>query len=101
MRRFLDSAAKVSAVRRIEDIKSPVGAAHAYDLTHILALAIARAGSTDRNAVRDALEHLGTYHGLVQTYAPPFTPVRHEALDPDTLLLARFRADGVLVPAGD
>lgn len=101
VRRFLDSAAQVSKVRRIEDIKSPVGAAHAYDLTHILALAIDRAGSTDRKAVRDALERLGTYHGLVKTYAPPFTPSRHEALGPDELLLARYRADGVLVPAGD
>jgi branched-chain amino acid transport system substrate-binding protein len=101
LRRFLDSAAKVSKVRRIEDIKGPVGVAHAYDLTHILALALDRAGSTDRNKVRDALEHLGTYRGLVKTYAPPFTPARHEALGPDELLLARFRADGVLVPAND
>jgi branched-chain amino acid transport system substrate-binding protein len=101
VRRFLDSAAKVSQVRRIEDIKSPVGAAHAYDLTHILALAIARAGSTDRKAVRDALEHLGTYRGLVKTYSPPFTPARHEALGPEQLLLARYRFDGVLVPADD
>ena len=101
VRRFLDSAAKVSKVRRIEDIKGPVGAAHAYDLTHILALALDRAGSTDRKKVRDALEHLGTYRGLVKTYAPPFTPTRHEALGPDELLLARFRADGVLVPVND
>ena len=101
VRRFLDSAAKVSKVRRIEDIKAPVGVAHAYDLTHILALALDRAGSTDRNKVRDALEHLATYRGLVKTYAPPFTPARHEALGPDTLLLARFRADGVLVPVDD
>lgn len=101
VRRFLDSAAKVSKVRRIEDIASPVGAAHAYDLTHLLALAIDRAGSTDRKAVRDALEHLGTYRGLVRTYAPPFTPARHEALGPEQLLLARYRADGVLVPAGE
>jgi len=101
VRRFLGSAAKVSKVRRIEDIKAPVGAAHAYDLTHILALALDRAGSTDRNKVRDALEHLGTYRGLVKTYAPPFTPARHEALGPDELLLARFRADGVLVPVND
>ena len=101
VRRFLDSAAKVSKVRRIEDIKAPVGAAHAYDLTHILALALDRAGSTDRSKVRDALEHLGTYRGLVKTYAPPFTPARHEALGPDELLLARFRADGVLVPVND
>jgi branched-chain amino acid transport system substrate-binding protein len=101
VRRFLDSAAKVSQVRRIEDVKSPVGAAHAYDLTHLLALAIDRAGSADRKAVRDALEHLGTYRGLVKTYAPPFTPARHEALGPEQLLLARFRADGILVPSDD
>ncbi|SDE00143.1 amino acid/amide ABC transporter substrate-binding protein, HAAT family [Massilia sp. PDC64] len=101
VKRFLASAAQVSTVRRIEDIKGPVGVAHAYDLTHILALAIDRAGSTDRKAVRDALERLGTYRGLVKTYAPPFTPTRHEALGPDDLLLARYRADGVLVPAGD
>jgi branched-chain amino acid transport system substrate-binding protein len=101
VKRFLASAAQVSKVRRIEDVPGPVGAAHAYDLTHILAMAIDRAGSTDRKAVRDALEHLGTYRGLVKTYAPPFTPARHEALGPDELLMARFRADGVLVPARD
>jgi branched-chain amino acid transport system substrate-binding protein len=101
VRRFLASAATVSKVRRIEDIESPVGAAHAYDLTHLLALAIERAGSTDRKAVRDALEHLGTYRGLVKTYAPPFTPSRHEALGAGELLMARYRPDGVLVPARD
>jgi branched-chain amino acid transport system substrate-binding protein len=101
VRRFLASAAKVSKVRRIDDIKAPVGAAHAYDLTHILARAIDLAGSTDRKAVRDALERVGSYHGLVKDYAPPFTPARHEALGPDDLLMARYRADGVLVPAQD
>jgi len=100
-RRFLANAAKVSKVTRIEDIKGAVGAAHAYDLTHILARAIDRAGSTDRKAVRDALERLGSYRGLVRNYAPPFTPARHEALGPEDLLMARYRADGVLVPAQD
>lgn len=99
VRQFLASAAKVSAVRRIEDIKGPVGAAHAYDLTHLLAQAIERAGSTDRKRVRDALEKLPAWRGLVKNYAPPFTPARHEALGPAELLMARYRADGVLVPA--
>jgi branched-chain amino acid transport system substrate-binding protein len=99
VKRFLASAARVSAVRRIEDIKGPVGVAHAYDLTRILARAIDLAGSTDRAAVRDALERVGSFSGLVKTYAPPFTPGRHEALGPAELLLARYRADGVLVPA--
>jgi branched-chain amino acid transport system substrate-binding protein len=98
VRRFLASAAKVSKVRRIEDIKGPVGAAHAYDLTHILAQAIGRAGSTDRRLVRDALEKLPAWQGLIKNYAPPFTPTRHEALGPNELLLARYRQDGVLVP---
>jgi branched-chain amino acid transport system substrate-binding protein len=99
VRRFLASAGKISSVRRIEDIQGPVGAAHAYDLTHILAQAIERAGSTDRKQVRDALEKLPAWQGLIKRYAPPFTPARHEALGPGELLMARYRGDGVLVPA--
>jgi branched-chain amino acid transport system substrate-binding protein len=98
VRQFLQSAAKVSSVRRIDDIKGPVGVAHAYDLTHLVAMAIEQAHSTDRKAVRDALEKLPPYQGLIRTYAPAFTPSRHEALGPQQLLLARYRADGVLVP---
>jgi len=101
VKRFLASAATVSNVKRIEDIQGPVGVAHAYDLTHILARAIDLAGSTDRRAVRDALERVGSHRGLVKDYAPPFTPARHEALGPEQLLMARYRADGVLVPAQD
>jgi branched-chain amino acid transport system substrate-binding protein len=95
---FMSTAAKLG-IRRIEDIQSPVGAAHAYDMTHILARAINLAGSTDRTAVRDALEKVGAYNGLVRRYAPPFTARRHEALGTEQLLMARYREDGVLVPA--
>lgn len=48
-------------------IQSPVGVAHAYDLIHILARAIQIAGSTDRSAIRDALERVTDYAGLVKT----------------------------------
>ena len=99
--RFMGSLAAVSPIRRIEDIDGPVGVAHAYDLMHILARAIDQAGSTDRAAVRDALEKLRQHRGLVKTYAPPFTPARHEALSERELLIARYRADGVLVPSAD
>jgi len=101
VKRFMASAAQVAKVSRIEDIQGAVGVAHAYDLTHILARAIDLAGSTDRRAVRDALERVGNYHGLVKDYAPPFTPARHEALGAEQLLMARYRADGTLVPAQD
>jgi branched-chain amino acid transport system substrate-binding protein len=97
--RFLRNAAKVSDVRRIEDIKAPVGVAHAYDLMHILARAIVLAGTTDRKRVRDALEKVRNYRGLIKHYAQPFTASRHEALGESELMIARYRHDGVLVPA--
>jgi branched-chain amino acid transport system substrate-binding protein len=99
--RFMASLAAVSPIRKIEDIDGPVGVAHAYDLMHILARAIELAGSTDRKAVRDALEKLREHRGLVKVYAPPFAPRRHEALSARELLIARYRADGVLVPTAD
>jgi branched-chain amino acid transport system substrate-binding protein len=95
---FMKTLATLSPVRRIEDIQAPVGVAHAYDGLHLLARAIELAGSAERPAVRDALERLGSYRGLVRLYNPPFTRERHEALGPEQLLMARFRPDGVLVP---
>jgi branched-chain amino acid transport system substrate-binding protein len=86
--------------RGAAQIKSPVGVAHAYDLTQILALAINRAGSTDRKAIRDALEHLGSYRGLIKQYRPPFTPGRHEALSVEDVFMARFADDGSIVRIG-
>jgi branched-chain amino acid transport system substrate-binding protein len=78
-------------------IQAPVGLAHAYDLTHLLARAIARARSTDRLAIRDALESLGPYQGLIRDYPRPFTPTRHEALSADDVFVARYAADGAIV----
>jgi branched-chain amino acid transport system substrate-binding protein len=97
--RVLETTDRLFGIRRIEQIQSPVGFMHAYDLTHILARAIDLAGSTDRAAVRDALETVENYDGLVKFFARPFSPDRHEALGPDELLMARFNRDGVLVPA--
>ncbi|PWC79341.1 ABC transporter substrate-binding protein [Azospirillum sp. TSH64] len=94
----LETAGRLFGIRRPEDIVSPVGFLHAYDLTRILALAIDRAGTTDRAAVRDALEQVGPYRGVIRDFDRPFAPGRHEALGSDDLLMARFRSDGVLVP---
>jgi branched-chain amino acid transport system substrate-binding protein len=71
-------------------IGSPVGVAHAYDLTHILAKAIDLAGSTDRAAVRNALENVPSHAGLIKNYAPPFTAGRHEALSESDVFMARY-----------
>lgn len=101
VRRFMASAAQVSSVRTIADIKAPVGVAHAYDLMHILAKAIDLAGTAERSAVRDALEKVPLYRGLIKRYQPPFSARRHEALGQNELLMARYRNDGVLIPIKD
>lgn len=96
--RFLSASAQVGGPTRIEDIDAPMGVAHAYDMLHLLAVAIDRAGSTDRSAVRDALEKLPEHHGLIKVYRRPFKPRDHEALGKEELVMSRYRSDGVLVP---
>ncbi|HLO74890.1 MAG TPA: ABC transporter substrate-binding protein [Magnetospirillum sp.] len=96
--RFLDSWQKLYGPIKPEAIQAPVGVAHAYDLTHILAQAIAAAGTTDRVQVRAALEKLREHDGLVRRYAPPFTPTNHDALSADNVFMAVYRADGAIVP---
>lgn len=83
-----------------QSLTVPAAFAQAYDLTHILARAIALAKTTTRSAVRDALEQVPDYSGLVRDYRPPFTPERHEALGPEQVYLARYGRDGTLQRIG-
>ena len=104
--RFPERAEKVikAYVDRYEDaadasqIFAPTGTAHAHDIIHILALAIEKAGTTDRQSVRNALENLGEYKGLVRDYSPPFSPAMHDALDAGDFNLSRYDKNGVIVP---
>lgn len=96
--RFLDSWQGLYGPTRPDAIAAPVGVAHAYDLTHILARAIDMAGGTDRQLVRAAMEKVREHDGLVRRYAPPFTAADHDALRPENVFMAGFRADGTIVP---
>ncbi|WP_025899985.1 ABC transporter substrate-binding protein [Sneathiella glossodoripedis] len=84
--------------KSVTDIKAPVGSAHAYDLVHILATAIRQSGSLDRTRVREELERIEFYSGLVRKYKPPFTEDQHDALDSSDFRLARFNEAGVIIP---
>ena len=97
-RRVLTALRERYGIIGAEAVKSPVGVAHAYDLMHLLAQAIDWAGSTDRAAVRTALENLGPYDGLVRHYDRPFTPERHDALSPAEVFIARVTADDRILP---
>lgn len=79
-------------------IPSPVGAAHAYDMTHLLALAVNKAGSTNGAKVRQALENLPSHTGAVRLYAPAFTAKSHEALGPDQVIFVKIERTGALSP---
>lgn len=79
-------------------VASPVGVGHAYDMVHLLAQAIRRAGRVERAAIRAALEGLGPHQGAVRAYARPFAPERHDALDSADVFMARFAEDGAIVP---
>jgi branched-chain amino acid transport system substrate-binding protein len=105
---FPESAERVMAAYKAkfpdgptaEAIFSPAGTAHAWDLIHLLAQAIEKAGSVERPKVRDALETIEEYRGLVRHYSPPFTPDRHDALTVEDFKIARYNEQGVIVPFG-
>ncbi len=73
-----------------EDVFSPVGTANAYDAMHLMAKAIDKAGSTDGDAIREALENLGRYEGLIKTYDKPFSADNHDALNENDYIMVRF-----------
>lgn len=88
---------KYPQIKGPEDVFAPVGTADAYDAMHILALAIAQAGSTDSDAVRAALEDLKTpYVGLIKTYSKPFTAENHDALGPDDYIMVHYEGDKIV-----
>jgi branched-chain amino acid transport system substrate-binding protein len=97
-RRVLNALKRRYGIASASFVQSPVGVAHAYDLTHLVARAVNKAGSTDKVKVRDALETLGSYDGLVRRLGVPFTRTRHDALSSDVLFFARYAMDGQLIP---
>lgn len=96
----LDALKTKYGLKTIPEIESPVGVAHAYDLTHAVARAINQAGKLDRAAIRDALENLPPWQGLVRNYDPAFTSENHDALRADNVFFARYVKDKGIVPVG-
>ena len=83
---------------KISEIDSPAGIAHAYDLTWLVAKALANTGRVDRTLLRDAMEKLGPHNGAVRNYDLPFAPIRHDALSAQDVFFARYNAQLGLIP---
>ena len=79
-------------------IRAIPGFAHSYDLVQILARAIKGADQPSRSSIRNALESLPRYQGLIRTYQPAFTSKRHEALERKDYSIARYNQQGFIIP---
>ena len=75
-----------------------VGLAQAYDLVHMLAIAVKDAGVFKRSKIRDALENLKSHKGLIKNYTSPFNAGQHDALLRDDYFISKFNNNGHLVP---
>lgn len=81
-----------------ESVPGAAGVAHAYDLVRLLKLAIEKAQSTEPAKIRNALEKIGEYRGLVKHYVSPFTEDWHDALMAEDYIMSTYNAQGHLVP---
>ena len=81
------------------DVIAPVGTANAYDAMHLLARAIQAAGSTEGPKVREAMDKIGRYDGLIKTYDPAFTADNHDALNENDYVWTQF-IDNQIIPVG-
>ncbi|MNS89286.1 hypothetical protein D3C72_1232940 [compost metagenome] len=92
-----DLKAKYSDIKGPDDITPAVGVANAYDATQLAALAIAKAGSTKGDAIREGFYKIDRYEGLIKTYVKPFSPTTHDALSENDYVWAQF-IDNRIVP---
>ena len=82
---------KYPQITTLADVTPAVGIANAYDAMHLLALAIAKAGTTDGPALRKAFYEIGTYEGLIKTYSKPFSPDNQDALGKADYMFTHFK----------
>ncbi len=92
--------ARYPEIKTVADVTPATGIANAYDATHLLALAIEKAGSTDGPAIREALYDIDSYEGLIKTYEKPFSPDNQDALRAEDYVFAHF-VDGKILPLND
>jgi len=96
---FLERYRQRFGIGAKEPIPSLIGTVHAYDFTHLLVRAMKQANSPDRTAIRDALESLHPYQGVLREYKPAFSKEQHDALERSLLHLGRFDDRGRIVNA--
>jgi len=95
---FKAYSARFSDCKSQREVPSPTGTTHAYEIVMMLAAAVERSGTIESKLVRDALESLDEFHGVIRDYQPPFQPNHHDALSADDFLMAKYAEDGSIEP---
>ena len=93
---FAALKAKYPEIKTLADVTPAVGIANAYDAMHLVALAIANAGSTDGAKVRAGFYAIDKYEGLIKTYVKPFTPENQDALSASDYIFTYFKGDEII-----
>jgi branched-chain amino acid transport system substrate-binding protein len=88
LRRYIE---RYKDVQDAAEVAMPSFVGDSYDATHMIALALRKAGSTEGPKLHAALENLGQHDGLIKKYSPPFTADRHEALSPADYMMCAWR----------
>lgn len=78
-------------------IFAPVGTAHSHDLVHLIGNAVNKAQTLNRSKIRETLERLGSWEGIMRDYDRPFTSADHEALTKNDYRIARYNSTGSLI----
>jgi branched-chain amino acid transport system substrate-binding protein len=101
---FIDAYHKAYGVNRIP---SPVSAAQGYDAVLLFAAAVKQAGSTDRKAIKSALEDLKEpVEGVIATWVHPYSKwnpsdvTTHEAFRREQTVMGEAK-DGRIIFAND
>jgi branched-chain amino acid transport system substrate-binding protein len=91
--------AKYPNVKGPADITPASGVANAYDAMQLTALAIAQAGSTKGDDIRQGFYKISSYDGLIKKYTQPFSATNPDALGADDYVWAHF-VDNRVLPVG-
>ncbi|MBF0197116.1 MAG: DctP family TRAP transporter solute-binding subunit [Planctomycetes bacterium] len=98
---FIETYGQKYTCSNAGDIFAPVGTAHAYDLIHILALALEQIEDLSADNIRHALENMSSYDGLIKKYEQPFSRHDHEALSMDDFIMAKYNLMGEIIPVSE
>jgi branched-chain amino acid transport system substrate-binding protein len=87
---------KYPEIKSLANVTPAVGIANSYDAMHLVALAIAKAGSIEGPKIREAFYAIDQYDGLIKKYVKPFSAENHDALSSSDYIFTYFNGDEIL-----